>query len=139
MASRSDLHLLAYLARQKQKSFWYARHNAISTKAWFRTNLRASIKLITGTSKNSMEDFTILYKICVFGNHPVSPNITQVSWNLPPSGWIKVNIDGSVKGAPGHGLHQGYLFLLLGNKLCFRSRINGFHFGYRNCIQLELI
>ena len=121
MVTRSDLHLLVYLVRQKQKSFWYARHNAISTKAWFRTNLRASIKLITGTSKNSMEDFTILYKICVFGNHPVSPNITQVRLK-----WILMAL---LKVHRGMGFIKGIFSYYFGISFAFEAELMGFIFA----------
>ena len=84
-----------------------------------------------------MEDFIILNKIGVSSNHIVAPNITQVSWNLLPSGWIKVNIDGSTRGTPGHagcggifrtyrGFIKGSFSYYLGINFAFEVELMGF-------------
>ena len=84
-----------------------------------------------------MEDFIILHKIGVFDNHPAGPNIAQVSWNLPPNSWIKVNIDGSARGTPGHagcggifrtcrGFIKGSFSYYLGINFAFESELMGF-------------
>ena len=53
------------------------------------------------SARNSQDDFLVLHNIGVPGNYQRSPFITEVLWNLLPPGWLKVNIDGFAKGAPG--------------------------------------
>ena len=83
-----------------------------------------------------MEDFIILHKIGISSNPPAGPAITQVSWNFPPFGWIKVNIDGVARGAPGHsgcggifrtcrGFIKGSFTWYLGIKFAFEAEIMG--------------
>ena len=60
-----------------------------------------------------------------------------VSWNLPAQGWIKVNIDGSARGAPGRsgcggvfrtsrGFVKGCFSVFLGIKYAFEAELFGF-------------
>ena len=60
-----------------------------------------------------------------------------VSWNLPPPGWTKVNIDGSVRGAPGRsgcggifrtckGFVKGCFSVGLGIRFSFEAELFGF-------------
>ena len=59
-----------------------------------------------------------------------------VSWNLPAQGWIKVNIDGSARGAPGRsgcggvfrtsrGFVKGCFSVFLGIKYAFEAELTG--------------
>ena len=93
--------------------------------------------LISGAASNSQEDFLILHSICVSGNRSCSPSIIEVSWNLPPPGWLKVNIDGSAKGTPGHsgcggifrnsrGFVKGCFASYVGISFAFEAEIMGF-------------
>lgn len=54
-----------------------------------------------GYSYNSTFEIRVLNKLYVRQNFLRSPKIFLVYWIPPPSGWVKVNIDSSAKGALG--------------------------------------
>ena len=93
--------------------------------------------LISGVARNLQDDLLILHNIGVPGKYPSSPSFIEVSWNLPPPGWLKVNIDGSSKGAPGvfgcggifkncRGFVKGCFAIHLGICFAFEAEIMGF-------------
>ena len=49
---------------------------------------------------NNADDFRILKLLTVQGIPTPAPTITFVSWQPPPSSWIKANIDGSALVSP---------------------------------------
>lgn len=50
---------------------------------------------------NRIEDLLIFRQVRVSGRPRKTPKIHPVSWLLPSAGWIKINIDGAERGAPG--------------------------------------
>ncbi|XP_019435940.1 PREDICTED: uncharacterized protein LOC109342404 [Lupinus angustifolius] len=50
----------------------------------------------------SLNDLIILKRFSMNINLSKAPRITDVIWNSPPLGWIKVNTDGAAHGSPSH-------------------------------------
>ena len=90
----------SYLFESKKPNF-------LSSKAWILASMRESSALISGFMHNCQYDLIILHNLGIEGNTSRGPSITPVSWNLPPPGWIKVNIDDSAKGASGRSGYGG--------------------------------
>ena len=85
---------------------------------------------------NKLEDFLILHDLGINGKLAPSPSIIPVSWNPPPLGWLKVNIDGAAKGALGHagcggifctcrGFVKGIFSFYLDIKFAFEAELTG--------------
>ena len=50
---------------------------------------------------NSQEELLILHNVGINGKARKCRTITPMIWHFPPRNWIKINIDGAAKGAPG--------------------------------------
>ena len=50
---------------------------------------------------NNLDEFRILKLLSIQGRSGRAPKMILVTWQPPPSGWIKVNTDGSYLGSPG--------------------------------------
>ena len=100
-----------------------------------------------GCRKNYQEDLSILHNLSIKGRPPDGPSIIPVKWNLPPSGWTKVNIDGVARGSPGKAgcggifrtcrwFIKGCFSLILGIRLAFEAKVMGFilaiEFAYKS-------
>ena len=133
-------YLVDYFALQSSRIFEDVLPNSNSAKAWIFATLRDVNKLKTGNMRNSKKksfDSPQPQNLC---NIPDNPLINQVFWNLPPSGWIKIIIEGSIKEAASHARCSG-TFQTCQNSLkdvikytsgfaCFRSTNHGYHYGY---------
>jgi ribonuclease HI len=97
-------------------NIWLCR-NSVRFKN-IKPSLRNSISLITSNtsiagnftsqaSGHSMIDFAILKFFKININHPKAPNIVEVIWTPPLSGWVKCNTDGSSLGNPGIAASDG--------------------------------
>ena len=86
---------------------------------------------------NSQDELLILHNLGISGKARRSPSIIPVIWKPPPQNWIKVNIDGAAKGAPGHsdcggifrncrGFSKGCFAKYLGIKFAFEAELLGF-------------
>ncbi|XP_019435167.1 PREDICTED: uncharacterized protein LOC109341679 [Lupinus angustifolius] len=75
--------------------------------------------------RSSMNEFSILKAFNVTCHCNKAPSILEVTWNLPASGWVKINSDGAAKGSPGHAgggaIFRGTFGSCLG---CFASYFN---------------
>ena len=116
------------------------RSNISSSKAWIIVSLRESNNFVEGCIQNCQRDLIILHNLGIKGNPPKGPSIIPVSWNLPPLEWIKVNIDGLARGAPGRsgcgrifrtfrGFVKGCFSVCLGNRFAFEAELFGFMFA----------
>jgi ribonuclease HI len=71
-----------------------------------------------------MTDFAILKFFNINIHQPKAPNIIEVIWTPPLSGWVKCNIDGSSLGNPGIATTAGIFRNHNGASLgCFASNI----------------
>jgi hypothetical protein len=71
------------------------------------SNLVLAGNVTSLASGSSTLDFTILKFFKINIHHPKTPNIVEVIWTPPLSGWIKCNIDGSSLGNPGVAASAG--------------------------------
>ena len=96
-----------------------------------------SVRLIIGHMHNSQEELLILRNLGINGIARKCPIITPVIWHFLPRNWIKVNIDGAAKDAPGHsgcggifrncrGFSKGWFGKYLSIKYAFEAEILGF-------------
>ncbi|XP_019434097.1 PREDICTED: uncharacterized protein LOC109340812, partial [Lupinus angustifolius] len=56
----------------------------------------------TKYAHNNIHDFALLHDLHIRINYNPAPKILEVLRQLPPSGRIKLNMDGAAKGNPGH-------------------------------------
>ena len=122
---------------RNKKIFEGKNENIWSSKSFILASIRETDKMAKGCMKNCQEDLIILHNLRIKGRPPDGPSIIPVKWNLPPSGWIKVNIDGAARGSPGkagcggifrtcRGFIKGCFSLFLGTRLAFEAEIMGF-------------
>jgi hypothetical protein len=114
-------------------NIWLCR-NSVRFKN-IKPSLRNSISLITSNtsiagnftsqaSGHSMIDFAILKFFKININHPKAPNIVEVIWAPPLSGWVKCNTDGSSLGNPGIAASAGIFRNHNGDSLgCFAYNV----------------
>ncbi|XP_019434815.1 PREDICTED: uncharacterized protein LOC109341365 [Lupinus angustifolius] len=125
-------------------TIWYYRNksrfdNIVFSLAHAMTRIKVDTAFTRDFSKlyakNSMAELFLLTTFKVKGNYNKAPSITEVMWQAPSLGWVKVNSDGIAHGCAGHAGGGGI----------FRNSNGGFmgsfasYFNIQNHLYAELL
>ena len=121
-------------------------HSLARAAVWVSIKTTSCLKI--GNMRNCLEDLLITHKLKIPRLPPKANSIVEVRWNLPPTGWLKCNIDGSALGAPGlsgcggifrtcRGFSKGCFSFFIGVGHAFEAELLGFILAVEKAKEFE--